>query len=796
MIFASWHSKTIIMFRSYILIAFRNLVRQKLYSIINILGLAVGISLFCLIMLYVADQYSYDRFNENYDEIYRLENGDWAIVSPSAGDHVYRNIPGILAFSRVDVMHGRKNQVRLDEKSFRLENLIFTDTMFFDIFTFDFIHGDPRTAMGSLHNIILSESTARFLFGTDDAVGQTIRYDDRITLVVSGVVRDPNNFHLPFNAVASILLLPEYYREKDYLQSMGDWNFNTYFLLPKTHDASAIEKQITGFFRNLYKDHSRISSADLDFSLRPLGEIYFAHTIKHEAGVKHANRQHVNMFALVAVFILLLACINFINLATARASSRAREVGLRKVLGGQRKQLMAQFLSESVLTVIISFVLSLLITELLLPWFNTLAQTSISLHTIINPFSILVVIAGIFLLGIASGFYPAFYLTSFQPASVIKGEITRGTRGAMARKILTLFQFTISIALIAGTLIVYEQLNYMKNKNLGFDKEHIVWFSFNRRTYNKKDVLRERLLSYPGILMISAVNQPPGLVTWQESERIDGTSRQYTFMHVDPEYIDMMGIELLAGRNFNRDYATDEQQTYILNEEALRFFGWHEPHEEIIGREFRNGRIIGIVRDHHFNSLQQPISPLVFSWHESWTWAMMVRISGSDIPKTIGNIQKEFSSVAGEQAFEYSFLDESFDRLYQKEEQFGKVFSSFSLLAVFIACLGLFGMASYATMQRRREIGIRKVFGAAEHKVMELLIRNFVNWVLLANLIAWPLAWYATEQWLLSFHYRIDQSIWVYLLAAVIALIIALATVSVQAFKAARANPVDSLKYE
>jgi putative ABC transport system permease protein len=784
------------MLRNYFLIAFRNLVRQKLYSFINILGLAVGISLFCLIMLYVADQYSYDRFNENYDRIYRMEMNDWAIMSPSAADHVYRNVPGILTFSRVDVMHGRKNQVRADDKLLRLEKLIFADTMFFDIFTFDFIHGDPNTAMGSLHNVVLTETTARFLFGTDDVVGKTMRYDDRISLVVSGVIRDPNNFHLPFNAVASILLLPEYYRQKDYLQSLGDWNFNTYFLLPHEHDIQAMEKEITVFFRDLYKNHGRISGAELDFSLRPLGDIYFAHTIKHEAGVKHANRQHVNVFALIAIFILLLACINFINLSTARASSRAREVGLRKVLGGQRTQLMAQFLSESVLTVLIAFTFSLLFIELLLPWFNNLAQTTININTIINPLTILMVIAGIILIGIAAGFYPALYLTSFQPATVIKGEVTRGTKGAMARKILTLVQFTISIALIAGTLIVYEQLSYMKNKNLGFDKEHIVWFSLDRHTHNKKDVLRERLLNYPDILAISAVNQPPGRVTWQETEIIDGTGKQYTFMHIDPEYIDMMGIELIAGRNFNRSFATDEQQTYIVNEEALRFFGWHEPHEEIIGREFRNGRIIGIVRDHHFNSLQQPIAPLVFSWHESWTWVMMVKISGSNISKTLGNIQEEFSSYAGEQAFEYMFLDESFDQLYQKEEQFGRVFSSFSLLAVFIACLGLFGMASYAILQRRREIGIRKVFGADEYKVMGLLVRNFVNWVLLANLIAWPLAWYAAERWLSSFPYRIDQSIWVYLLAASIALLIAVATVSTQALKAARKNPVDSLKYE
>lgn len=784
------------MFRNYILIAFRNLVRQKLYSIINILGLAVGISLFCLIMLYVADQYSYDRFNENYDRIYRLELGEWALTSPSAGDHVYRNVPGIIAFSRVDVMHGRKNPVRADDKLLRLENLIFADTMFFDIFTFEFIHGDPNTAMGSLHNIILSESTARFLFGTDDVVGKTMRYDDRITMVVSGVIRDPNNFHLPFNAVASILLLPEYYRQKDYLQSLGEWNFNTYFLLPHEHDAQAVKNEITNFFRELYKDHGRISSMELDFSLRPLGEIYFAHTIKHEAGVKHANRQHVNVFALVAVFILLLACINFVNLATARASSRAREVGLRKVLGGQRSQLITQFLSESVLTVFIAFAVAMLFMELLLPWFNNLAQTSISLSTVIHPVTIPVILAGIILIGIAAGFYPALYLTSFQPATVIKGEVTRGTKGAMARKILTLFQFTISIALIAGTLIVYEQLGFMKNKSLGFDKEHVVWFTLDRHTYNKKDILRERLLTYPDVLAISAVNQPPGRITWQESEVIDGAGRQYTYMLTDPEYIDMMGIEVLAGRNFNRDYATDEQQTYIANEEALRFFGWHEPHEEIIGREFRNGRIIGIVRDHHFNSLQQPIAPLVYAWHESWTRTMMVKISGSNISETLGNIQQEYSSLAGEQAFEYTFLDESFDRLYHKEEQFGKVFSSFSLLAVFIACLGLFGMASYATLQRKREIGIRKVFGANEHKIMGLLVKNFVNWVLLANLIAWPLAWYATERWLATFPYRIDQSIWIYLLAAIIALIIAAATVSIQALKAARENPVDSLKYE
>jgi putative ABC transport system permease protein len=788
--------KTFFMLKNYTIIALRNLVRQKLYSIINILGLAVGISLFCLIMLYVADQYSFDRFNENYNRIYRLETGDWALTSPSAGDHVYRNIPGVLAFSRVDVMLGRQNHVRIDDKLIRMEKLIFADTMFFDIFTFDFIHGDPNAAMGSLHNIILTESTAKSLFGTDDVVGKTLRYDDRILLAVTGVIRDPKNFHLPFNAVAPILLLPQYFKQSDYLQLLSDWNFNTYLLLPREHDIPAMEKEITNLFRDLYKDFGRISAADLDFLLRPLGEIYFAHTIKHEAGVIHANRQHVNLFALVAVFILLLACINFVNLATARASSRAREVGLRKVLGGHRSQLIAQFLSESVMTVFIAFLVALLFIELLLPWFNNLAQTSISLHTIFTPYTILLTITGIIFLGITAGFYPAMYLTSFQPATVIKGELTRGTKGAMSRKILTLFQFTISIALIAGTLIVYEQLNYMKNKSLGFDKDHIVWFGLNRHTYDKKDVLRERLLSYPDILKISAVNQPPGRITWQESELIEGTAKQYTFMLADPEYIEMMGIELLAGRNFNRNYATDEKQTYILNEEALRFFGWRQPHEEIIGREFRNGRIIGIVRDHHFNSLQQPIAPLVYTWHESWTWVMMVKISGSNIARTLGNIQVEFSSLTAGQPFKYTFLDESFDRLYHKEEQFGKVFSSFSVLAVFIACLGLFGMVSYATLQRKREIGIRKVFGATEHKVMGLLLRNFVNWVLLANLIAWPMAWYASERWLSSFPYRINQSVWVYLLAASIALFIAIVTVSTQAMKAARANPVDSLKYE
>lgn len=784
------------MLRNYFIIAFRNLVRQKLYSIINIIGLAVGISLFFLIMLYIADQYSYDRFNKNYDEIYRLEAGEWALMSPSAGDHVYRNIPGILAFSRVEVMIGKKNYVRAEDKLLRLENLIFTDTMFFDIFTFGFIHGDPNTALRSLHNVILTESTANFLFGSDDVVGKTIRYDDRFSLTVSGVIHDPENFHLPFNAVASILLLPEYFRQKDYLQFLGDWNFNTYFLLPKEHDVVAMEKEITVLFRDIYANHSTISSEELDFSLRPLSEIYFAHTIKHEAGVKHANRQHVNVFALVAVFILLLACINFINLATARASSRAREVGLRKVLGGQRRQLMIQFLSESVLTVFISFAFSLLITEMLLPWFNNLAQTNINLSTSVSPLALLVTIVGMFVLGIAAGFYPALYLTSFQPATVIKGEVTRGSKGAFARKILILLQFTISIALIAGTLIVYKQLNYMKSKNLGFNKDQVVLFNLNRHNYKKKDDLRQRLLTYPDIIGVTSVNQPPGRVTWQESEIVDGSTKQYTFMLVDPEYIPMMKIELLAGRNFSREYATDEQHTYILNEEAVRFFDWKEPYEQIIGRDFRNGRVIGIVRNHHFNSVQQPIAPLIFTWHDTWTWTMAVKISGSDVSKTLGNIQQEYSSLGGEHPFEYTFLDETFDQQYRSEEQFGKVFSSFSLLAIFIACLGLFGMASYATLQRKREIGIRKVFGAAEYKVLGLLLRNFVNWVMLANLIAWPLAWYAAERWLSSFPYRIDQPIWVYLLAALIALTVAVTTVSVQAVKAARANPVDSIKYE
>jgi putative ABC transport system permease protein len=784
------------MFRNYILIAFRNLVRQKLYSIINILGLAVGISLFCLIMLYVADQYSYDRFNVNYDEIYRLEQGDWALMSPSAGDLLYRNIPGILAFSRVDVMHGRNNLVRFEDRLLKLEDLIFTDTTFFDIFTFEFIHGDPNTAMESLHNIILTQSTAKFLFGKEDVIGRSFRYDNRFTLVVSGVIKDPQNFHLPFNAVAPIMLLPEYYRPDDYLQSRGEMNFNTYLLLPKEHDITIIEKDINAFFEELYKDYLAERQIEFHFFLRPLSEIYFAHYIKHEMGVKHANPKHVNVFALVAVFILLLACINFINLATARASSRAREVGLRKVLGSYRWQLMLQFLSESVITVFISFLIGLVLIELLLPFFNNLTQSNISLNILCNTVYIPVMIAGVVILGFLAGLYPALYLTSFQPALVIKGEATRGTKGTLGRRLLILFQFTISIALIAGTLIVFKQLEYMRNKDLGFEKEHIIWFNLNRETYRKKEVLQERLLSYPDVIKVALANQPPGKVTWQESSNIDGINRQFTFMTVEPEYIDLLGLEIVAGRNFNREYATDAENTFILNEEALRFFGWNEPYPQIIGREFRGGRVIGIVKDHHFNSLQQPIAPLVMMWGERWCRMMMVKISSNNLPQTLGNIQKEYSSFAKEHPFEYTFLDETFDMMYRKEEQFTKVFSSFSLLAIIIACLGLFGMASYSTLQRKREIGIRKVFGATEYNVMRLLITNFVSWVLLANLIAWPVAWYAAERWLSSFPYRIDQSIWVYLLAAVIALIIAIATVSIQALKAARENPVDSLKYE
>lgn len=781
------------MLRNYILIAFRNLVRQKLYSVINIIGLAVGIALFTLITLFIIDQLSYDKFNENFNRIYRLEYGEWSILGPAYGPLVEEGIPSIIAASRVDMMYGRSKVIRVDDKLTKLEGLILADTGFIDIFSLEFLSGDPSTALTNPNSILLSEETARKLYGDQNPMGRSLRYDNRFNLIVKGVYRIPGKFHITANAIAPFMLLTELYGQ-EYLADYGSWNYNTYTLLPEEHNQSKVEEEVRQFFYNHFADDSQRQHLAEGFFLRPLKEIYFANHLKYEMDVKHGNLQNLKLFFLVAMFILLLACINFINLTTARGAMRAKEVGLRKVIGSHRTQLIFQFLSETILVALMSLVIALLLIEMLLPEFIRMTGSQLSFNYGIENLAIMIV--AVILVGAIAGIYPAFYLTSFDPIMVLRGEKTKGKAAVFFRRFLIVLQFGISIVLITGTITIHRQLAFMKEKNPGFDKENIIWFQLSRSFNNKEETFRQMLLQYPFIKDAAISHQIPGHVKWQESIRVNGEIKQFTFWPVTPEYIDMMGFEFTEGRNFRAGSQADHEHSYILNEEAVRFFGWENPLEENFDSQYLEGRVIGVVKDFHFNTLQQPIGPLVLVWRPRALNMMNVRFAETEMDKVLGILQTEWEKISPDFPFEYAFLDESFDQHYKKEEQFGRTFIYFSLLTIFIAGLGLFGLSSYTTVQRTREIGIRKVFGAGENAIIVLLIKDFIRWVALANLIAWPFAWYAIEHWLEMFPYRINQSVWIYLSAAILAITIAIATVGMQALKAARANPVDSLKYE
>lgn len=781
------------MFRNYIIVAIRNLIRQKLYSLINILGLAIGIALFVMIALFIADEFNYDRFNLNYDRIYRLEHGEWCILGPAYGPLVQEGVPQILATTRVDVAYGDTRVVRIGEKLTKLEKTILVDTSFFDIFTFEFISGDPATALQNPYSILLSEEVAGFLYGDENPVGQTLRYDNRFNLQVTGVYRIPGNFHLTARAIAPFELLADIHG-KDYMKVLGSWNYNTYVLLPEIHDKNEVESEIRQFFYRRFEDQPRFLELVDRFHLRPFGEIYFAHHLKYEMGVKHGNISNLRIFMIVAVFILLLACINFINLSTARGALRAKEVGLRKVIGSHRRQLILQFLAESVVTVMIALFLALLLSELLLPEFNKLSGSNLAVE--LGGSNLLIAILLSVLLGIAAGFYPAFYLTAYNPITVLRGEKNRGKSAIFFRRILIVLQFAISIVLVIGTLTVQKQLMFMKNKDLGFRKDHVIWFRLSRSFENREDAFRQTLLQYPYVKAAGLSYRIPGEIGWQETIQVNGENRQFTFWPVTAEYLDMMGIEFAEGRNFDPHSQTDRDSTVILNEEAVRFFGFENPLQEKLKSPYINGNVIGVVKDFHFNSVQHQIGPLVMCWRPGALNVMNVRFADNEASLAIAMLEKEWQHISPDYPFEYAFLDDSIEMLYGKEEQFGKSFMYFSILAIFIACLGLFGLASFTTVQRTREIGVRKVFGAEEHTVVMLLVKDFMRWVLIANLIAWPVAWLAAERWLETFSFRIVQSPWIYVAAGLLALSVAVATVSAQALRAARANPVDALKYE
>ena len=806
------------MFRNYLKIIQRNTLRQKGYAVINVLGLAVGMASCILIMLYVQDELGYDRYASRHDRIYRLamsiETVDRAETrtarSPAAwGWMLADTFPDVEGFARVkaplvswQVTYAEGNK-RFNEPGF-----YFADHGILDMFDFELVHGDANTALNAPNTVVITETTAARYFGRDEALGKVIRIDNTYDLTVTGVMQDvPRNSHMTFSFLGSFetLNVNPIYGGLDYGRNTQNFapDLYTYLLLADGYTPDSLEPKLAEFIETRYGPALRQFNAQIKASLQPLTSIHLHSNLDGELGA-NSDIAYIYIFTAVAFFLLLIACINFMNLATARSAGRAREVGIRKVLGAYRVQLISQFMGESTIMALLSLAVAAGLVLAFLPAFNTLAGKELifafdDMRTVFGLLGIVV------LAGALAGSYPALFLSSFQPVSVLKGSSRAGAVNTNLRKILVVLQFVISVMFIIGTGVVADQMRFVQDKHLGFEKEQLVVMPLGdprqRVIYN---AYKDRVAGYPNVLGVTVANELPGGLVNDILFTPDGAPEEESVrinnMWIDHDFIRTMGVELAEGRDFSRSFPADTMQAFVINEAAVKWLGWEDApiNKRIRLGNFKDGRVIGVVRNFHVRSLHSDIEPMMLQLAPGPDplHYLAVRIAPDDVAGTLGFLEGSWREIYPDDSFTYTFLDEDFDSLYQNEARQGRIFRSFSLLAVFIACLGLLGLASFTAEQRTREIGVRKVLGATASGIVTLVSKEYVKLVVYANLIAWPVAYYVMNGWLDSFAYSTGLSPWVFVLAAALAIAVTMLTVSYKAISVAHTDPVDALQHE
>jgi hypothetical protein len=646
------------------------------------------------------------------------------------------------------------------------------------------------------YSVVLTESTAAKYFGQENPVGKTLTVNNTYDVVVTGIMEDvPSNSSLEFELLSPFDLLLKEFIGEDNNDNWGFNSFATFVMLLEGLSSHDLDRKLDGYLKK-YQDEDRD-----ELALQPLTDIHLFSNLGHDMRGR-GDIKYVWIFSALAVFVLLIAGVNFMNLSTARSANRAKEVGLRKVVGAGRPQLIRQFFGESVLMALFALIAAFLFLELLLPFFNTLSGKHLTSPWRNNPVLLLGFLGLALVTGILSGSYPALFLSSFQPIRILRGTMRSAGANPFFRKSLVIFQFSLSVFLIIGTIVISRQLSYMKNLNLGFNQDHIIHLSIHGELHDKYDAIRERFLQNPDVLHVTAsmalptdIQSSPGTPEWEGKD--PDVKMEIKADFVDYDYFETFDLPLVEGRSFSKDYATDMETAFIVNEVAVRRMGWADP---VVGKRFGfwdiDGQIIGVMKDAHFQSLHHKIEPLVFKMFRPWLRRMYVKFRADNISGTLRSLEKTWNEMNLGYPFEYRFLDEDFEDLYRSEARLGSIFRAFAALGVFIACLGLFGLASFVAEQRTKEIGIRKVLGSSTIGIIALLNREFFRWVLVANLIAWPAAYFAMRQWIQKFAYRENITIGIFVLAGSIGLAVALVTVSVQSMKAARANPVESLKHE
>ncbi len=803
------------MWKNYLNVVLRGIWKYRAYSAINILGLAIGVACSLMILLYVQHELSYDRYHSNADRIYRVTlNGvlggnevDVAVTPYPMAAALENEYPQVERAGRLRSAFS-ESLVELGDISYQESGLFFADPQILEIFDFDFISGDPDTALDEPNTMLITEEMANKYFGEINVLGRTLTVNEDTDVEITGVIREiPDNSHFHPDFMVSYSSDPNH--DSTFWVSN---NMMTYVLLRDGSDpdefaagiqdlvgkyvAPQIEEMMGVDFEEFFAEGGRYA-----YGIQPLTDIHL-YSNKEAEFEQNGSATYVYTFMALALFIMLLACINFMNLSTARSANRAREIGVRKVLGSHRQQLLVQFLSESVFISFLALLIALPAIYFLMPAFNGLTEKELSLDILFSAQAMTLLVFFIFIVGLLSGSYPALFLSQFHPQEVLKGKFSGGSGSVWFRRTLVVFQFAIAVALIAATLIVYNQLEYMRSKDLGFDQEQLLLVHRANALGDDLDPFLDRVKQLPGVVNASSSIQVPGETMSSNVYYIESgpanDSKIIWFMGVNYDFIETMGINMVEGRSFREDFGSEER-AYILNERAVREFGITDPLSERIVEPdndgLMSGPIIGVMEDFHFESLHLEIRPLILRI-DDFSRYINVRLAGNNIPETIADLENSWNASTNDQPFEYSFLDEDLQQLYVSDRKMGSIFTGFAILAIIIACLGLYGLSWYTTEQRTKEIGIRKTLGAPVSRIVMLLSREFMMLVLVSMAIAVPVAWYGMTLWLQLFSYRVDISPLAFLAAGLLAALIAFVTISYQSARAALTNPVLTLRDE
>ncbi len=790
------------MIRNYFKIAVRNFTKDIRFSLINLAGFSLGLFSFLVIIFYVKHEVSYDRFHEKADNIYRMGwemktpegSSNYSVTTAGPAPDMYEKFPEIISFCRFS--YGEEGFISYDRNDYLSDNFIYADTGFFDLFSYKLLQGDPQSCLVDPFSLIITESLAGKIFGKSDPVGKLIKWNNQHNFTITGIIEDPPpDSHLKYSALASFSTL--YTFNNYYLDWNGGVSYFSYFLFENQTTPADLEEKLS----DLYHEKINYRYEEGGWKITPrfvsLPDIHL-YTESEGNIAPRGNPGNNQLFLLIAIIILILACVNFMNLSTARYSSRSEEVAIRKVFGANRSNLIRQFLGESVLIVSIATIIAIILMEAGLGFIKNISGTEIIIYSRKNLYILLSIPLIIITTGIIAGSYPAIFLSSFKPVSIFHGRFNRGKKSLSFRNILVVFQFAVSISLIICTLIIVNQMYFMRNKDLGFDKENMIVLHTTSDEFKAKhSLVQENLSRVKGVISTAATAYFPGSGNTSEGYKPEGHERSIIInrISIDHNYPATMGLKIKEGRAFSHDFPTDSS-AFMVNEALVRKFGWDDPIGKVINRD-GDHKIIGVVEDFNYSSLHSQVSPLILNLIPNYGFEyIIVKFKTDNIRRFIGQVRESWKSIDPDEPFNYEFVDDHLREVYENEMNFSRIFLIFAILATILASLGLFGLAAFEAEKRKKEIGIRKILGSTVTGVTGFMLSNFLKLVFISNLIAWPTAYYFMNKWLENFEYRRDISILIFLLATTLSVLIAILTVWSRSYRIANMNPADSIRAE